>query len=749
MPYTVAFSDPGKSSQPITVNDLTENITSTSLALVGRNYSNYGVAFATNFVRLLENFASPSSPNNGIEGQIWYNNSTKRLYVNDSTGGNTNWRPASGTHVAPTSLKPSNALLGDLWVDTVTQQLSLYNGSDWILVGPSALAGKKTGIYVEQISGSDGINHFVSIEYANDVPIKITATDTFFPERTIEGFVQLNPGINISAKKFIGPADTTVANTVAKIYGIATSSDNLNVTSPSVATVSADNFARRDVGNIMYGQQTILNDAGLNIGTASNFSLSVTQGNAVIKNTSDGGSIDFIISYQGAQNTLIKIDGKNRRVGINHPSPNAELDVNGNVFVGGTLIAQGAADSTSKLTGALQIKGGVGIVKSVYIGQNIVSSGHLRIGEIDSSGANVPGPAIVPNAHLLYDIGTSTRRFKTIYSERFDGTFSGSFQGTVTGTVIGAASSLANSTNFQLSGDVVTTTGASFNGAGGTLTLNTSISDKAITEKTEIVDNRVDDTLLVYRANTGLRRVTRTNFLLGEAFIPIGTVLPFAAENPPLGYLLCDGALVSRTEYPVLYQTIGTTYGAAGGGIYFRLPDMRGRFVLGNVSMANALSNVIVGKIVNGPTNNVDTITLNNTDGLSIGMSVSALSGIPPGTVVMGIPSTTSIIINNTVSLNYGSTLTFTLRVLRDAIPNSSTDRVSNVPGNSQPSILGGEGGASKVNENLITTGFSPVGVPPGSATNFNSSFDINTVNPYLTLNYIIRAGVGTTQTQG
>ena len=77
MPYTITFSDPSKSSSPITVNDLTENTTSTSLSLVGRNYSNYGVSFAKNFVHLLENFASPSAPNNSIEGHLWYNNATK------------------------------------------------------------------------------------------------------------------------------------------------------------------------------------------------------------------------------------------------------------------------------------------------------------------------------------------------------------------------------------------------------------------------------------------------------------------------------------------------------------------------------------------------------------------------------------------------------------------------------------------------------------------------------------------------
>jgi microcystin-dependent protein len=701
-------------------------------------------------VHLLENFSSPSAPSNGIEGQVWYNNSTKRLYVNDSTGGSSNWRPASGTHVQPTSSQPSNPLLGDLWVDTITQQLNLYNGTDWVLVGPSALAGKKTGVYVEQISGSDGITHFASVEYANDIPIKIIATESFFPERTIEGFTQLNPGINLSSKLFIGPADSTVASTKAKIYGASTSSDGLNVTSPSIATVSADNFSRRDVANIMYGQQTILNDAGINIGTASNFSLSVVQGTTVIKNSSDGGSMDFIVANQGAQNIIIKVDGKNKRVGINHPTPNVELDVNGDAYVSGTLTALGTVNSTSPTTGALLIRGGVGIGKNLSVANNIVSNGHIRVGEIDSSGNTVSGPAIVPNAHLLYDIGTATNRFKTVYAENFNGSFSGSFQGTVTGSVIGAASSLANSTNFQIAGDVVTISASSFSGSGGTLTLTTSLSDKAITEKTEVIDNRVDDQLLVYRANTGLRRVTRTNFLLGEAFIPIGTILPYAAPNPPLGYLLCDGALVARTEYPYLFQVIGSIYGSAGGGAYFRLPDLRGRFPLGNVAMANGLSNLVIAKTLTQSTLNSNILYVSNTDTLYAGMVVTGDSGIPVGTVITNISTSNSqVTINNTVTVPITATITFTLRVLRDSIENSVTDRVSNVPGNNAPSVIGSNGGSSKVTENLINTGTTPLSVPAGTNSTFNTNFDVNLTNPYLTINYIIRTGVGTTQLQG
>lgn len=754
MPYTIPFSDPSKSSSPITVNDLTENTTSTSLSLVGRNYSNYGVAFAKNFVHLLENFASPSSPNNSIEGQLWFNNTTKRLYVNDSTGGTTNWRPAGGTHVSPTTSQPQNALLGDLWVDTLTQQLSLFNGSDWVLVGPTALSGKKTGTYVEQLEDSTGVKHLVSIEYANDQAIKIIATESFLPQKIIDGFLTVNPGINLSSKKFIGPADTTTANTTAKIYGIATIAESLNVTSPSTATVSANNFARRDSSNQYYGQQSILNDAGLNIGSTSNFSLSVLQGTAVIKNASDGGSIDLVVANQGAQNIIIKVDGKNKRVGINHPTPQVELDVNGSAFISGQLVATGTTDSTSTTTGAVQFKGGLGVAKNLNVGKSIKTKGSVTVGTVDDSGNLVADTlstaAILPqqadNATPIYNIGTPTRRFKTVYADTFSGAFTGNFTGTVQGQVLGSAQKLTSFTNFILQGEVITTSPTSFDGSGGDLKINTVLSDDLYKNRTEVVDSRVDDTLLVYRANTGIRRVTRTNFLLGEAFVPIGSIFPFAGTQVPLGYLLCDGALVSRVEYPNLYQVIGTTYGASAGGEYFRLPDLRGRFALGNAAMANPLANIIVNKSVALPNASASNIvSLSNTENIYIGMVVTGTSSIPANTVVVDY-DLDSVTLNNPIVIASGATLTFTIRVLKDTVPVNSTDRVSSVTGNNSASEVGGTGGYSKQTLNSQTSGTAPIYTSAGSAQSINTSFDVNLTNPFLTINYIIRVGVGASQ---
>ena len=59
---------------------------------------------------------------------------------------------------------------------------------------------------------------------------------------------------------------------------------------------------------------------------------------------------------------------------------------------------------------------------------------------------------------------------------------------------------------------------------------------------------------------------------------PVGTIIPFAGSSIPAGYLLCNGAEVSRTTYANLFKVIGTTWGAGDGSTTFKLPDTRSRF---------------------------------------------------------------------------------------------------------------------------------------------------------------------------
>lgn len=71
---------------------------------------------------------------------------------------------------------------------------------------------------------------------------------------------------------------------------------------------------------------------------------------------------------------------------------------------------------------------------------------------------------------------------------------------------------------------------------------------------------------------------------------PAGCIKLWSGQEPPEGYILCDGRALKISEYDNLYAVIGKTYNdgvSAGGTVYetqsgyFRIPDLRGRFVVG------------------------------------------------------------------------------------------------------------------------------------------------------------------------
>lgn len=79
-------------------------------------------------------------------------------------------------------------------------------------------------------------------------------------------------------------------------------------------------------------------------------------------------------------------------------------------------------------------------------------------------------------------------------------------------------------------------------------------------------------------ANVTLQKLATT---VQAALVPVASVLSFAGSSAPTGYLLCNGAAVSRSTYADLFAAIGITHGQGDGSTTFNLPDYRGRFMRG------------------------------------------------------------------------------------------------------------------------------------------------------------------------
>jgi microcystin-dependent protein len=741
MTYKVEYTESNNPAKPpVVVQDQSLN-NQTSLTFVGQNYSGYAPIVAKDFLHLLENFASPfapgTDPNNPmglpIQGQLWYDTNSNTLKVWDGT----TWNTAGSLKKAGTAPEVASSLQGDLWVDTDSSQLYLFSGSNWLLIGPQFSQGTKTGPIVENIVDTSNITHSVVTLYSakasdgNSYRISIISKDTFTPKISIDGFSKIYQGVTLSS------TDSTLTTDPTRFHGTASSADALLINN---AEISATNFLRSDTSSVTNWPISIRSNAGLSIGSDLNFNIG-TNGNSTIfysKNSTSSGSsnnVAFNFNSNNVTKSVLYLDATGKiGAGFNNSAPQTTFDVAGAVTIkddiassiSGILNITGTTDSTftagslwTTATGSIVTQGGLSVAKNSNFGGSITSYGNILLNNLIGS-TPTAGPVILPatdSASGLYDIGSATRKFRNIYANSFVGTFNGSFTGSLAGSVNGSAAKLASPTVFSVAGDVLSDQ-QSFDGLSstGTLTLTTTINPTFISGKTEPTDSQANDYLLVYRSGTGLLKMTKQKLLNHVATVPVGCIFPFAGTIVPTGYLLCDGSEVQVKDYGSLFSIIGYTYKSQSllqGYNTFALPDLRGRFALGKDNMNNGLQ-----------------VPYKDNSGTQVsagGGAANRVSDITATTLgaTSGHQSVTLSLSNlpdhkHNLSSGYA-------QYYAAGIPGASTDQfASNNVSLAAPSGTG-QGQAIANSGGLISS-------QTGSA--------INIMNPYETINYIIFTGV-------
>ncbi len=90
------------------VADSSLDTTSTSITLIGRNSVNFGLAINENFVALMQNFANSSAPPKPIQGQIWFDTVSSTLKIFDGLTWITVTPPFDGNAgIASVSITPT------------------------------------------------------------------------------------------------------------------------------------------------------------------------------------------------------------------------------------------------------------------------------------------------------------------------------------------------------------------------------------------------------------------------------------------------------------------------------------------------------------------------------------------------------------------------------------------------------------------------------------------------------------------
>ena len=320
MAYTINKTD---GTAITTITDGTSDNT-TTLQLFGKSFSGFGEGLNENLVKLLENSASTSAPTAPLKGELWMDTTTNQLKVYDGTS----FKPTGGAKSS--SSTPTNASAGDLWHDTTNDQLYVYTGSAFLLVGPVYTSGQQlSGWKIETLTSSGG-NKVVSSMYAGNTRVAILSLATFTPSVTQTGFATIKAGITLnSTLGAVFEGSSTQAATLD-------TSDTTNASSPGETLQGGANFLRSNAADTTTGALTIDTDSGIIVGDAQELTVTVTSNNVTVAQTSQDKDLKFTVNDGGVTKTPLQLTGADGGV-----------DITGDVTITGNLTISGSYDKSS------------------------------------------------------------------------------------------------------------------------------------------------------------------------------------------------------------------------------------------------------------------------------------------------------------------------------------------------------------------------------------------------------------------
>ena len=317
MAYTINKTD---GTVVATITDGTVDNT-TSLQLFGKSYSGFGEGLNENLVKLLENAASTAAPTAPLKGELWFDTTTNQLKVYDGTS----FKPTGGSKSSAS--QPTSPSAGDLWHDTANDQVSVYTGSAWLLVGPVYTSGQTlSGWKIETLASSGG-NKVVSSMYAGNTRVAILSKETFTPSATQTGFAEIKAGL-------------TLNSTLGAVFdGTNTQAANIDVsstTNTSGTIIAGGNFLRADAADTTTGALTVDADGGVIIGDAQELSITVSSNDVTVAQTSQDKDLKFTVNDGGVTKTPLQLTGAD-----------GGIDITGDVTITGNLTISGSYDKSS------------------------------------------------------------------------------------------------------------------------------------------------------------------------------------------------------------------------------------------------------------------------------------------------------------------------------------------------------------------------------------------------------------------
>ena len=441
MSYTVTKSD---GTTLTTIQDgMLDN--TTALALPGPNYVGYGDSLNENLVHLLENFAGNTAPAGvALQGQLYFDKFNQVLKVFTNQG----YVPVSG--VTNSGRQPDVSKDGDLWFNTGTNQLSIWDNGQFKLVGPNYT--KSQGVsgaipLTVNDGGSSGLTHnILKLQFGGVIFATFSTDASFTPAGFDPGFPRINPGLTLNSNIASPSLNTNVVgnltggvtgnvvgnvtgnivgnltggvtgNVVGNVTGNLTGDLAGNVLSTTVQTSSltsgtvqiADGSANLTNLTATTAQATNFSTGNAQIagGTASLTNLNATLARATNFSTANavitGGYISGVANVTTTQTNTTNLTATTAQT-TNFSTGNAQIT--GGVLTGISTITATTTQTTNFSSGNALITGGNINVTSIVADAATLNS--VTVSNIRVSGGSMANVAGINNTFTSASLQTST-----------------------------------------------------------------------------------------------------------------------------------------------------------------------------------------------------------------------------------------------------------------------------------------------------------------------------------------------------
>jgi hypothetical protein len=472
--------------------------------------------------------------------------------------------------VSTNNLITSNISVGNIYMTNLYQDSVLFKNSQWTTIGNTLFfgsGGSLVGINTSSPTAALTVNGDFAITGGFTIG---SLTITNFTTGTLT-----TRDLNIASSSYIFGGTSTIGNNVltsTDIQGLLftnslTRSFVCTLSISTVCTVGPNFFTQFTVEGVQTNTGWVISDSF--IGDSPNISLSINSlGQIQCTSLNVPNWFQTTVVYQ--------VTG----YFINTFSPTPVLPTSGNFSLLGTLTVNNTIESTATNNGSTIIFGGLGVAKSVNIGGNLTTLSSSTL-----------GGTLIPNVDTLFDIGSSSNRWRSLISTNIS-----SSNSTITNIFSTSISVGSLSSGNIFSTNISTGTLRATSISSGTLNVTTSITTSTLLATSSISTGQ----LQVSNISTGTlssENIFSTNISVGS--LSVGNIFSTNISSGTLssGNIFSTSISVGSLSSGNIFSTSISVGSLSSGNIFSTNITLTSATITNLIATNTTITNLITTKI--------------------------------------------------------------------------------------------------------------------------------------------------------